>query len=346
MSCLAPFPEAPVFAFDAPVSTHEPCAATRLDVAVRGAVVLPDEAIGTTLDLDRARIGFGAASGPVWARLRTDATRSADADSYVGISGEAWVPVIAEAAVGGEALGFRSEVGLVPDPWVNPGNRAWGLGALAPTLVAGLDWIPASDVGLSVGWQGLGQRLGVEATLTSGEGANRRERNEGKDLAASLSVAPFGNADLMISLYGRNGSRGLGYVRAHRVGLRAAGERPRFAYGAEVLQAWGVGDEARREPGSTSMWLRVRPVGPLLVAARTDAWSEDLARADALGWRALGAAGVVFDVPGGSVSALAGADHLAFGSAVTPFPGGTAGAASTSLYLHVEAQLGFSTERP
>ena len=344
MSCLAPFPAATVFGFDPPQAQSDPCAAVQVEVAARGAVVLPDEAVGTTLDLARARIGLGAASGPVWVRVRTDAARSADEDSYVGISGEAWVPVVAEAAAGGSVFGFRAEVGLVPDPWVSAGNRAWGLGARGRTAAEELEGTPATDAGVSLAWSGVADRLGAEATLTSGEGANRRERNEGKDIAGAVNVAPFGNAGLVISLYGRNGSRGLGYTRAHRAGLRIAGERPRLAYGAEVLQAWGVGDDALREPGAASLWLRARPVGPLLVAARADAWSEELMRSDALGWRALGAAGVALDVPGGSFSALAGADHLSLGPAVAPFAGTSSGASSTSLYLHVELRLDFSTE--
>jgi hypothetical protein len=344
MACVAPFPDASVFAYDDPPVAGPPCAAGVLDIAARGAVVVPDEAIGQVVDLTRARAGLGVASGPVWARLRLGATRSADADSYVGIAGEAWVPVVEHAAVGGTWRGFTGEVGLVPDPWVYAGNRAWGLDALTPTFAEGLAWIPASDAGASLWWRGFGDRVDLTATLVSGEGANRRERNEGKDVAGSLSVAPMGTSALVVSVYGRNGSRGLGYVPAHRAGARVSGEVGRFGYGVEGLLAWGVGDDATRAPSAASAWLRARPIGPLLLALRGDAWSEDLARPEALAWRALGGAGVSVDVPGGALVALAGADHVAFGEAVAPFPGAPVAAASTTVYLHVGLELGVRSE--
>lgn len=344
MSCLAPFPDVSVFAFD-PVAEAAPlCAAATIEVAGRGALVLPDEALAQTVDLARARAGLGVASGPVWVRLRGGATRSADGDSYIGVAGEAWVPVLDHAALGGTFLGFTGEVGLVPDPWVLAGNRAWKLDALAPTFAEGLGWIAPSDAGAAIGWRGLGDRLDVRATLVSGEGANRRERNEGKDLAGSLGLAPLGTPALVVTLYGRNGSRGLGYVPAHRAGARVSGEVERFAYGLEGLLAWGVGDDATRSPSAASAWMRIQPLGPLLVAARVDGWSEDLDRPDALAWRALAGVGAAIDVPGGALVALAGADHLARGEAVAPFAGAPVAAASTTLYLHVGIELGVRTE--
>lgn len=340
MSCVLPFPDLPAFAFDAAPSAGALCAAASLDVAGRAETLVPDAAVSQTLELSRARVGVGLASGPVWARVRAGATRSADDDSYIGIAGEAWVPVLEHAAVGAAAFGFDGELGLVADPWVHGGNRAWGLDAIAPTFAEASEWIPASDAGMSLGWTGLGGRVGATATVVSGEGANRRERNEGKDVAGTLSVAPLASSQLVVTLYGRNGSRGLGYVPAHRAGARIAGELGRLAYGVEGLMAWGVGDDATRAPSAGSAWVRARPVGPLLVAGRADLWTEDISRDDALAWRAVGGAGVLVEVPGGALVALAGADHLAQDDAVAPFAGAPAATSSTSLFLQVGVELG------
>lgn len=344
MSCVLPFPDAAVFAFDPAPEAGGLCAAANVEVAGRGAIVIPDAALAQTIDLSRARVGLGAASGPFRARVRANATRSADADSYVGIAGEAWVPALDHAALGAAGFGFSGELGLVPDPWVLAGNRAWGLDALAPTAAEALGLVAPSDAGLAARWTGLGGRLDVSGTLTTGEGANFRERNEGKDLAGALSVAPFANASLVATVYGRNGSRGLGYVPAHRVGARVAGEVARYGYGLEGMVAWGVGDDATRAPSVGSVWVHARPLGPLLLTARADAWSEDLDRADALAWRALGGAGVAVPVPGGVFTALLGADHAAAGDAVAPFAGAAAATNATTLYLHAGLELGVSTE--
>jgi hypothetical protein len=357
MSCVAPFPDVAVHAFDPalaplPRKAGRVCVAGLVDVAGRGAVVLPDEALSQTIDLARARVGLGVAAGPAWVRVRTSATRSADDDSYIGVAGEAWVPALDAAAVGATFHGFSGEIGIVADPWVVAGNRAWGLSALAPTFAEGLAWMPASDAGLSLRWTGLGDRLDVVGVLSSGEGANRRERNEGKDISGALSVAPFASPALVVSLYGRNGSRGLGYVRAHRVGARVDGEVPlpaegtSIAYGAEGLLAWGIADQGERAPVGGSAWLRVQPVGPLVVAARADTWTEALDDPDAAAWRALGAAGIALDVGAGTLFALAGADHTARGEGVSPFPGAPAGAAATTLFLHVGLALSARLELP
>ena len=357
MSCVAPFPDVAVHAFDpalAPLSREDGrlCAAGLVDIAGRGAVVLPDEALSQTVDLARARVGFGVASGPAWARVRATATRSADDDSYIGVAGEAWVPALDAATVGATFSGFSGEVGIVADPWVVSGNRAWGLSSLAPTFAEGLGWVAPSDAGLALRWTGLGDRVDVVGVLSSGEGANRRERNEGKDLSGALSVAPFASPALVVSLYGRNGSRGLGYVRAHRVGARVAGEVPlpadgtRIAYGGEGLVAWGIADDGERAPIGGSAWVRAQPMGPLVVTARADTWSEDITNPDAAAWRALGGAGVAVNVGAGTRCALAGADHTTRGDAVAPFPGAPAGAASTTLFLHVGLSLSAHLELP
>lgn len=346
MSCPAHLPEAPVFAFDEALEAGPRCAGAAVEVAGRGAIVFPDASVARTLELDRARVGFGIGSGPLRARVRTGAVRSADEDSYIGVAGEAWVPVVEQAAVGAAWRGLSGEVGLVPDPWVAAGDRAWGLDALATTFASEAGWIAPSDAGAAVAWRGLEDRVGVDLTVVSGEGANRRERNEGKDLAGSVAVAPFGTPALVVSAYGRNGSRGLGYVPAHRAGLRAAGEIARLSWGVEGLLAWGVGDEAERAPISGSAWLRAQPVGPLLVAARADAWSESFGDADARALRGLGGLGARVEVPGGAFVALAGVDRLSLGDGVAPFAGATAAASSTVVFVHVGLELGVRAEVP
>jgi hypothetical protein len=347
MATADSFPSAPVFAFDAPGPPGGHHWAALMEVAGVGAVVLPDEAVSQTLELSRARVAAGLAADPAWVRFRLDATRSAGEGSYIGVDGEAFVPRVDEAAAGARWRGLSGEVGLVADPWIAAGNRAWALDALLPTFASQQAWIASSDAGLAVRWQDRASRVAIDATLVTGEGANRRERNEGKDVAGGVSTAPLGNAALVVSLYGRYGSRGAAYAPQNRVGARVAGEVGRFGYGLEGLKAWGVETDGSREPVELSAWVSARPVSVLLVAGRADVWSEDTERDDAMGWRAMAGSGVRLPLPDGALHLLIGVDHEEQGEGIAPFPGGdTAGSSTTTLFLHAAIKLGARDSLP
>lgn len=351
MSCAALLPAA-VLAGWAPAPAEAParCVAGEVEVAGRLQWVDPDPGLATAFELPRARLSLGAWHRWVSANLRLGVVRSAGEGGYVGVEGEAFVPTLeaAEAAITWAPAGLRLALGAVPDVWVHSGDRAWGQSALWGELGDSLGWMDRSDLGLRVDWTGLGGRLAATGSFTTGEGTNFRERNEGKDLAGLVAFAPFAASAtpraLVVELYGRDGSRGLGYAPDSRVGARVAGELPRFGYGAEVLAAWGVAGDGSREPVGASAWVRGRPLGPLVATARVDGWSEDLDHDAAASVSALAAAGVQLPFAadadrGAQATLLAGARHTEVGRAVTVVPGADTLESGTTLFLQLDVTL-------
>lgn len=329
------------------------CAAVELAVAGRAAFVEPDPGLAMRFELPRARLGAGFAAGWATANIRLGVVRSAGEGSYVGVNGEAFVPALesAEAALVWAPAGLRVGLGAVPDLWVQPGDRAWGQSALWAEMGDALGWMDTADLGLRADWTGLDGRLAAAASVTTGEGVEFQERNEGKNLAATVAIAPFATTAtpraLVVELYARDGSRGLGYAPDSRVGGRLAGELPRLGYGTELLAAWGVGGDGRREPIGASAWLRGHPVGPLLLVARVDGWSEDLARDSATSVSVLGAAGAELPLGGANRAAvLLGARHSSIGSAVTTVAGADTIDSGTTFFLQLDTVLNSGWQTP
>ena len=173
-----------------------------------------------------------------------------------------------------EHRGFLAGVGLVDDPWIVAAERGW-LRAVAPSFGEEAGWMNRSDLGLWVGYRR--GPLVVRADLSSGEGSFLRERNEEKNLSGSLWLRPI--PALAFAVYGRQGFTGLQAVSSHRVGGQVhafLGEENGVQLGLEVLKAWGVDGEERREPLGGSLWAVGAPWGPLQVFARGDLASEEL----------------------------------------------------------------------
>lgn len=279
---------------DAPgVPAADACAGLRLDLAGRGAIDLPDVGLTRRLELSRARLELGVwGVGPATARVALIAARSGGATGYVGIDGEAIVPTIqiAEARVDAKRWGLAAAVGLVDDPWVIHGEDGWALRPVAAAAAELRGMQHRADLGGWVAWTSPGDWVAVAVTMTTGEGALAREQNEGKDVAATVSVRPFaaGPGGLTLELYGRNGSRGVASARDHRVGGRVTWEAGLAAVGAEALAGWGQQADAALLPLQTSVWARTGPKLPVVGWLRVDAGLADRAApaSGAVTWRA------------------------------------------------------------
>ena len=123
----------------------------------------------------------------------------------------------------------------------------------------------------------------ASTALTTGEGLDRRERNRGQDLAGLLTVRPLSSVATpqawTLSLFARDGSRGLGRARDHRLGGRTTGHLAFLDVGLEALKAWGLDGDALREPWMTSSWARAASASfPLRGYARFDhiAWEPEV----------------------------------------------------------------------
>ncbi len=264
MSCLAPYTE----------TVAEDCIAARAELAGRFSQQLPDLGISRSFSLPRARLELAGGYSIAQIHVATTAVRSGGEEGYIGIAGEAIVPAFQLIELRVEHRGFLAGVGLVDDPWIVAAERGW-LRAVAPSFGEEAGWMNRSDLGLWVGYRR--GPLVVRADLSSGEGSFLRERNEEKNLSGSLWLRPI--PALAFAVYGRQGFTGLQAVSSHRVGGQVhafLGEENGVQLGLEVLKAWGVDGEERREPLGGSLWAVGAPWGPLQVFARGDLASEEL----------------------------------------------------------------------
>ncbi len=345
MSC------APEIVFEAPAmapaEAASRCGWVGLDLAGRAGLAFPDVGISRTLTLPRAHVEGGLALGDVAAaRVAVAVVRSGGDDGYIGVDGEALVPEvqIAEARGAWAPLGLGIGAGLVEDPWVASGDAAWGLRPIAATFGEAAGWMDGSDLGGWVGWSAADRRVTARVDLTTGEGARFRERNEGKDLAATVSVRPAGDGRAVFTLYGRDGSRGLGLARDHRFGLRAGGTVGPLTGMVEGLAAWGVDGDALRQPLGGSASLVARPWGPLLAYVRLDLSTEAPGDATAGTRTLLAGAGVELPVTEAPPLRLtAGYTGTRVGSGVAAIAGAAALQDVDAVFLQLGVSLGTSS---
>jgi hypothetical protein len=318
MSCLLVDPVQPL-----PEPAAE-CAWADVQVGAQGVVRWPSVGISQEILLTRSRLELGVTEGPLTGRLVTMGVRSGAPEGYVGVDGESIVPQVqvAEARVD-PGLGVRIAAGLLDDPWLIPAEQVWGLAALAPTLSEAAGWFDRSDLGLRAAWTSPGRWFGLSTQLHSGEGLTRRERNEGKDVTAVAVVRPIpAQPDLLVvSVVAREGSRGIGSARDHRLGARATSSGAQWAAGAEVDQAWGVGGDPERAPLGASAWAWATPWGPLLGVARADLVWELPGDADARRSEVWVAGGARWVTPHATGRLLAGAAFVEAGPAATALAG-------------------------
>lgn len=252
------------------------CLGVRLDVAGRLSLATPDVGLSRNLDLTRSRGEIGLwGPGPLTARFAFVATRSGAGASYVGIDGEAFVPKvqIAEARVDVPEIGVAAGAGMIDDLWTM-GTDAWALRIVDLTVGERRLGMTRSDLGGWLGWTAPGDWVSLTATLTTGEGLDRRERNEGKNLAGELTIRPLAFQDevgLTVTVYGRDGSIGVETARDHRVGGRIVARHAYATGGFEALAGWGQQGDAARLPLGGSLWAHTGPDVPWVLGfARLD----------------------------------------------------------------------------
>lgn len=320
------------------------CGWGRLALAGRAGITSPDTGIARTLSLPRAHLDGGLALGDLaGARVALAVVRSGGDGGYIGVDGEALVPEvqIAEARGAWRPWGVAVGAGVVDDPWVRSGDEAWGLREVAPGFGEAMGWMDSSDVGGWVGWTAPRRLVSVRVDLSSGEGARYRERNEGKDVAGTVTARPLGTDALVVTAYARDGSRGLGLARDHRVGGRLSTGVGPVVGGAELLAAWGVDGDAERAPLGGSAWVVARPWGPLLAFGRLDVTSEALDDPDASTRVYLAGVGVALpDRERHPLQVIVGYEGTRAGSAVAPIAGADALEDADEVYLQLGVSLG------
>jgi hypothetical protein len=286
LSCLALgtslLPQPMLLSASPPETT---CLQVGAEVAGRYARTRPAGGIDEAFHLSRSRFELGLEQQGAGARVVMAGVRSGGDTAYVGIAGESIVPrlQVAEARYRARRLGLSIAGGLVDDPWVVTGNQAWDLRAVAPGLGEDQGWLDRSDLGLSLAWTSPGAWTTLAVVSHSGEGLARRERNNGQNTTGLVVVRPLaglgrgGRELLTVQLMGREGSRGLGRARDHRLGARLTHRSDWVAGSAELLRAWGVQGDALREPlGWSTAAQLTPPPAPVVAFARYDNVDEDL----------------------------------------------------------------------
>lgn len=339
--------EAPVPAAAESAEVAPLVATADLEVAGRAQMALPETGVSRTLTLPRARIEGGLFVGEyASARVAATAVRSGGDDGYLGIEGESIVPAfsIAEARGALPNLGLAIGMGLVDDPWTLRSEQAFGLRDLGPSLGEEQGWMERSDLGFWAGWTSPQGWISFRADAASGEGARYRERNDGKNLSANLSVRPLAGQSkggmLQFDVYARDGSRGLTLTQDHRVGARVAADAGVVSGGVELLSAWGVDGDAERTPFGGSAWVVGRPGKRFLAYARLDLTSEDLSDEAASSSVARAGAGLEWrerdDV---RVRGILGWERRSAGAHVSSVAGSTALAEENAIFFQLSVSV-------
>lgn len=237
------------------------CSAVSLDVAGRGWMMLPQTGIPTDFALHRAGIGLGFAQGDLHGRVQIGHIQTGGTNSYIGIGGESNVYRIQLASVQYRPVdSVQLSAGIVEDLWVESGNHTWNYRNIEATATEQLAWMERGNVGVTGVWSS--SRFVIAASMHTGEGAFRRERNAGKNTALYARWNMLDAGLLSFELYGQDGSYGFGSQPNHRVGVRLSSNPIERSWnvGLSSLKAWGVLGDSAYQPLLTEGWGAVKPV--------------------------------------------------------------------------------------
>ncbi|MCB9761398.1 MAG: hypothetical protein H6739_16265 [Alphaproteobacteria bacterium] len=326
------------------------CLNVRLELAGEASQTTPAVGLSRQLALPRARAELGLRSGGVAsARVAVEAVRSGGQTGYLGVDGESLLPrlQIAEARADWRRFGLAGAAGLIDDPWVVDGQRTWGLPAVQPTFALSTAWMERADLGVWVAWTAPLDLATVSVAGMSGEGYRRRERNDGQDVSAMLTLRPLAplvdDAErLAISAVARSGSLGIEYARNHRVGLRISAEHPYAAGGVELLAGWGLDADADREPGGLSAWARTGRALPAVGWGRVDVARYDRTDADsAVTTLQVGGGPALMSKAGGPprVYLALGYEGTRYGESAAPLAGTSDASATNTFFVQLGANL-------
>lgn len=322
------------------------CAFVDVESTGRGYVELPGVGVSSGVMLTRARAELGLRSHDVQVRLAGLAARSGGEQGYIGIDGESFVPVfqIAEVRYDLPTLGLAVAAGLVDDPWVMTIEPAWGHPETALPLATDQGYLDRSDTGGFVSWTSPRALVSTTLAVTSGEGASRRERNNGVDVTGVVHVRPSGpepsDVTPELAVFVRAGSRGIAGAPDHRAGGAIIVRHPYVVGAAEAVLGWGLQADGTRRPLGVSGWVRSGPEAPLVALARLDVARDDRSSSDAEETLVLLAGGIRLPWADGPLSAVIGWEGRRYGVDARPIAGAPALAESDVLFVQLSAHIG------
>ena len=124
--------------------------------------------------------------------------------------------------------------------------------------------------------------------MSSGEGMQTRERNNGQNSSILLEIFPKASqasSYASLALYGQEGSLGFNQAQNHSAGGRLTGGYQGLHGGIEGLQSWGIDGDPTLTPFLLSGWVRYASKTPYLAYVRYDQqhWEESAASITHLG---------------------------------------------------------------
>ena len=328
----------------------EGCLRFDADLAGRGSLSFPREGIWARMALSRARFGVDASVGPVRARAAFTAVRSGPPAGYLGIDGEAIVPKAETLEVRADwtRAGLAVAGGVIDDLWTMSAEPRWGLRSVAPEVGEASGLTVRSDLGAWLSWTAPKGWASASLSVTSGEGADLRERNNGKDLAGLLVVHPLaglGRVELLeLAVYGRDGSKGVERARDHRVGGRVDVVSDKAAGGVALLHGWGLDGDPLQVPTRVSAWVRTGDALPITAWTRVDLGWLGAGPSDTLAttWRIGGGPTLPWRGMARRVAPLSifvGYEGASLAPGARPLAGSTSGALTHSLWLQLGVRV-------
>lgn len=202
--------------------------------------------------------------------LGVEALRSAGPGSLVGIDGNSLVLRVDRAfGRAGLPLGpgvLDGALGLLPEPWLAAIDAGRAERGLASPLGESAGLFGTADLGGEVRWRGLHERLALTLQATNGEGRRDVERNDGKNLSATLEGAPAsfaafrGVATVRLAVTARDGSLGPGSARDQRLALAASVSEPGLGLGGAWARAAGFQGDGARDADGFALWAAGEPL--------------------------------------------------------------------------------------
>lgn len=322
------------------------CLFADLGAAGRLGATFPDTGVARGASLPWVRAELGARAADAQARVVANVARSGGEQGYVGIAGESLVPVlvVAEARADWRATGLAVAGGLVDDGWAMTLQPAWGWRPVLRPMVVEQAFVSRSDVGGWLAWTAPHGVVEVVAQVTTGEGYQRRERNDGVDTTVVLRAHPLartgGDLDVTVSVMARDGSWGLAQAPDHRAGAAITAVHPWLAAGIDGLLGQGLlGDGAQALAGA-SAWVRAGDAVAVPAFARLDRSTPNVGAAGAGTTRWLLGAGLRLPPgPRAPASLVVGWDALRLGPDATPVAGSPVFAASDTVFVQLTARV-------
>ncbi len=240
------------------------CSSLDMNVALRASQYLPQEGIHQRLTLHRLGIRGGFAHEQFASRIFLAQVQTGGNQGYIGIDGESIALRVEMVDLRYQPLSFlQISAGIVDDLWIESETIDWKLRDLEKHLAEEYQWGTRGQVGSSMSIQfpkDFGQFF---VSYTAGEGAYRRERNNGKNTSALIQFYPLQSSRLGISLYGQDGSYGFDSARNHRVGGRITSEWGVGHLGVSALKSWGLPSDINDEPLLLSAWCSQKIAGDI-----------------------------------------------------------------------------------